>query len=88
MKSVKNIKKYIKCPMKYYITTNSMRSKIENDNKSLRYLLADLNDLLQRNLRRITNEVDLEEIEEKLKKIKKLSLRIILDLLQIINSIS
>lgn len=66
MKSVKNIKKYIKCPMKYYITTNSMSSKIENDNKSLRYLLADLNDLLQRNLRGIKNEMSLEEIEEKL----------------------
>lgn len=66
MKTIKNIKKYLYCPMEYYINMNRVTNKIENDNKSLRYLLADFNELLQRNIRGLKNEISLEEIEDRL----------------------
>ncbi len=70
MISISSIRTYMFCPLKLYLEEN-MNEKIDNDillNKTIKELRIDLQDLFQRNLRRIKKEMELSEIEETLSK--------------------
>ncbi|WP_225369490.1 PD-(D/E)XK nuclease family protein [Methanobrevibacter arboriphilus] len=68
MISISSIKSYMFCPMKLYLEkTLGEESKDILLHKTMKELRIDVNDLFQRNLKRITKEMDLEEIEKKFK---------------------
>jgi len=58
------------CPMKLYLEKNLDKEKTSDIllNKTMKELRIDLQDLFQRNLRRLTKEMNLTEIEENLSK--------------------
>jgi len=69
MISITSIKSYMFCPMKLYLEkTFNEESKDIILYKTIKELRIDINDLFQRNLRKITKEMDLEEIEKNLNK--------------------
>lgn len=70
MISISSIRAYMFCPLKLYLEQNFDEKK-ENDillHKTIKELRIDLQDLFQRNLRRLKKEMDLSEIEENLSK--------------------
>ncbi|GLI11591.1 hypothetical protein MARBORIA2_06810 [Methanobrevibacter arboriphilus] len=69
MISISSIKSYMFCPMKLYLEkTFGEESKDILLHKTMKELRIDVNDLFQRNLKKITKEMELEEIEENLNK--------------------
>lgn len=69
MISISSIKSYMFCPMKLYLEkTFGEESKDILLHKTMKELRIDVNDLFQRNLKKITREMELEEIEENLNK--------------------
>ena len=68
MISISSIRTYMYCPLKLYLQ-NEMDEKINSEfllNKTMKELRIDLQDLLQRNLRRLKKDMEIEEIEENL----------------------
>lgn len=69
MISISSIKSYMFCPMKLYLEkTFGEESKDILLHKTMKELRIDVDDLFQRNLKKITREMELEEIEENLNK--------------------
>jgi len=70
MISISSIRTYIFCPLKLYLEQN-FDEKIDKDillHRTIKELRIDLQDLFQRNLRRLKKEMSLFEIEENLSK--------------------
>jgi len=70
MISISSIRTFMFCPMKLYLEENldDVRTYDILLNKTIKELRIDLQDLFQRNLRRLTKDMDLSEIEENLSK--------------------
>lgn len=70
MISISSIRTYMYCPLKLYLQ-NEMDTEINNElllNKTIKELRIDLQDLFQRNLRRLKKDMEIAEIEEHLSK--------------------
>ena len=68
MISVSSIRTYMYCPLKLYLQ-NEIDEEINNElllNKTMKELRIDLQDLFQRNLRRLKKDMEIAEIEENL----------------------
>jgi len=70
MISISSIRTYMFCPLKLYLQ-HSVGEDVNNEfilNKTIKELRIDLQDLFQRNLRRLKIDMNLDEIEENLAK--------------------
>lgn len=69
MISISRIRTYMFCPLKLYLQYNLKEDEEENEifiNKHIKDLRIDLQDITQRNIRKIKKNMELEEIESKL----------------------
>ncbi|MDR0900252.1 MAG: Dna2/Cas4 domain-containing protein [Methanobrevibacter sp.] len=68
MISISTIRTYMFCPLKLYLEQNLDEDKQKDIllNKTMKELRIDLQDLFQRNIRRLRKEMELEEIESNL----------------------
>lgn len=68
MTNISSIKTYMYCPRKIYIQENIVREKLQIDPiyNEVKLLSIDINDLLNKNMRKIRQEMNSHEIEETL----------------------
>ncbi|MGN0094230.1 MAG: Dna2/Cas4 domain-containing protein [Methanobrevibacter sp.] len=72
MISLKKIKTYMYCPLKLYYEDNIHENEIKNERyeagKRIKEIRLDIQDLIQRNLKRLNKNMDLKRIEQELSK--------------------